>query len=303
MNTWVAKTVGLLEGSAGNLESVDAYRNADGTFATEADVAPEGICASSCAYAFIGGFVRNATSNNYLNRIAVRNIGRIAVHQFYADLSLDDSNKAAFSAVDRSMDQITTGLLLEYVLRMGIKPEFVAIASKTPPWQEIHLLSDEELRSTGVENADRISVPNIEVLANNSAAVVIRFDVTKARVTARLYCKGQRLMLWVSRESTYSDSLANINTWSLYDNWSLETARGKVSLVKVKLDLTDQGHKLDVVFQIGTAPISDLLDLRNFVFQSFGKYTDLAANDFSFNLPADFRGLNLLPRLCLKQSK
>jgi hypothetical protein len=292
LNTWVAKTVGPLEDPAGKREYVDAYRN---------DEAPEGLCASSCAYAFIGGYRRYAASNHYQNGISVRNIGRIAVHQFYADLPVNDANKAAFSAIDRSLDQITTGLLLEYVLRMGVKPEFVAIASKTPPWQEIHFLSDEELRSIGVENAEKAVVLGVEVLGSNGAAVFARFELADAKVTARLFCKGDRLIMWVTQEGKNSTSLGAIEEWSLYDNWSIKTMRSTVSLAKTKLDVSADGHVVDVVFQFGTTPIKELVDVKDFVFEAnTSRYAAEAAAEFSFKLPAEFRGLNLLPRVCLK---
>src|SRR5262249_273658 len=51
-----------------------------------------------------------------------------------------------FSAVDVSANQLITGLLLEYAVRMGVEAELIALASQTPPTQ-IRYLNAQEFKA------------------------------------------------------------------------------------------------------------------------------------------------------------
>ena len=92
----------------------------------------KGVCLSACAYAFLGGVFRSA------------NAGEYGLHQFYTDALLKDPNGKVFTPVDFSIQQALTGLLLAYVIEMGIKAELVVAANKTAP-TEMNLLTREEL--------------------------------------------------------------------------------------------------------------------------------------------------------------
>jgi hypothetical protein len=92
----------------------------------------KGICFSSCAYAFLGG----------MSRIA--NAGEYGVHQFYTDSLLKNPDGKVFSPVDFSAQQTVTGLLLSYVIEMGVDAGLVVQANKTDP-TDMYLLTDKEL--------------------------------------------------------------------------------------------------------------------------------------------------------------
>ena len=82
MNTWVAKTVG------------EFYDNTDHIgYAYAKNEAPRAMCASACAYAFLGGVVRYALSSHYENSIAVRGPGILGVHQFYSEDGIKNIEK------------------------------------------------------------------------------------------------------------------------------------------------------------------------------------------------------------------
>ena len=68
-----------------------------------------GICASACAYSFIGGVER------FVDRE-----GKLGVHQFY---STDDSS------IDSKTVQSLVGLTLLHTLRMGVDPRVIVAAS------------------------------------------------------------------------------------------------------------------------------------------------------------------------------
>ena len=98
----------------------------------------DGKCTSACAYAFLGGVNRRA------------NAGEYGVHQFYTDALLKDPEGKVFSPIDFSVQQTLTGLLLSYIMEMGVDPALVVEANSTPP-TEMNFLSDDKLRKYKVE--------------------------------------------------------------------------------------------------------------------------------------------------------
>jgi hypothetical protein len=120
------------------------------------------LCASACAYAIIGGV------NRYIAQISFdadsdydnRNIGasgtKLGIHQFYQSAALDEPLKKAFSAVDKSSDQMLMAILLEYSLRMGVDLRLVSAASSIPPWQEVRWLTQDEMIEWRIDNTHRV---------------------------------------------------------------------------------------------------------------------------------------------------
>ena len=78
-----------------------------------------GLCASACAYAFLGGVSRTAKA------------GELGVHQF-------------FGKFDLSSSQEVSGTLVSYVAKMGVDPLLVSIASSASP-EDVHFLTAQEL--------------------------------------------------------------------------------------------------------------------------------------------------------------
>jgi hypothetical protein len=81
--------------------------------------------------------------------------GRFGIHQFYQRDALSKPEQQAFSAIDRSTDQLLMGILLEYTLRMGVDTHLVSLASSIPPWQEMRWLTPEEMIAWNVDNTHR----------------------------------------------------------------------------------------------------------------------------------------------------
>jgi hypothetical protein len=92
----------------------------------------KGRCYSACAYAFLGGVSRLVEPGEY------------GVHQFFTDALLKDPNGRVFSPVDFSLQQTVTGLLLSYVMEMGVSANLVIEANNTPP-TEMNLLTKKQL--------------------------------------------------------------------------------------------------------------------------------------------------------------
>jgi hypothetical protein len=92
----------------------------------------KGVCYSACAYAFLGGVRRLAETGEY------------GVHQFYTDALLQNPDGKVFTPIDFSIQQATTGLILNYVMEMGASAELVIEANKTSP-DHMNLLSKQQL--------------------------------------------------------------------------------------------------------------------------------------------------------------
>ena len=117
----------------------------DGEFDPSDTVRWEGLgpgeCSSACAYAFLGGVSRTTTDPD----------SRLGFHQFYRDPEsggdpMNDPAKS-FGALDSS--QLLMGLLLEYVLEMGVDPQLLQVAVAVPPG-DIYYPDQELLQTLGV---------------------------------------------------------------------------------------------------------------------------------------------------------
>jgi len=100
-----------------------------------------GICASACVYAFLGGTTRFADKS------------KVGVHQFYTENAMKDPVLKSATAVDRSVDQLLTGILLEYSIRMGADPRLISVASAVPPWEPMKWLTEQELLELRIDNS------------------------------------------------------------------------------------------------------------------------------------------------------
>ncbi len=148
---------------------------------------PDGICASACVYAFLGGEKRFAGGNT-----------KLGVHQFYDAKAIEDPIKKSASGIDRSVDQLITGLLLEYVVRMGIDARLISLASRVPPWKEMHWLSEAEIFDLGIDNTeDRYTPIALTPFGRGGATVEVKhvagYSATPGNPTRfRLYCRGKK---------------------------------------------------------------------------------------------------------------
>src|SRR5262249_248483 len=92
----------------------------------------DGVCASACAIAFIGGLERFGDERS------------LGIHQSYEEASVENPSEKVFNALDMSGQQMISAILIDYAFRMGVDPRFIAMASATPP-DKMYYLSKEEL--------------------------------------------------------------------------------------------------------------------------------------------------------------
>lgn len=96
------------------------------------DIVHTGTCASSCAYAFLGGKVRFVDSPYYPTDGSL-----LGFHQFYGGSSdeaelITREQATSIRASTLSIAQAITGQIVMYAIEMGIDPRIVAFASSTP---------------------------------------------------------------------------------------------------------------------------------------------------------------------------
>ncbi|RRI02313.1 hypothetical protein EH240_12665 [Mesorhizobium tamadayense] len=149
------------------------------------DFPSPGVCASACAYAVLGG------SKRYLSDAR----SKLGVHQHYSPKSVEKPLELTASAVDRSLDQLFTAIILEYVVSMGVDPEYAVLAQSTSPF-EMRWLTEEERTDLQADNtADQYSEAKIIPFGSRGAAVEIEhtkgvFANLATPAKFRVYCRG-----------------------------------------------------------------------------------------------------------------
>ena len=138
-----------------------------------------GICASACVYSFIGGTKRFASK------------AKIGIHQFYDSRALNDPLAKTANSIDRSTDQLLTGLLLEFVIRMGVDPRLVSVASSVAPWEEMKWLNASEITDLKIDNSEISFTPlDIEPFGNAGAFAETVSRSVYYSFRHRIYCKA-----------------------------------------------------------------------------------------------------------------
>jgi hypothetical protein len=96
------------------------------------------ICMSACAYAFLGGISRDFGERT-----------RYGVHQFYNEKATSEPTAKAFDATDLSFQQVMTGLIVDYIVRMGADARLIVEAAKAE-YNTMRILSQKEARDLKV---------------------------------------------------------------------------------------------------------------------------------------------------------
>lgn len=142
-----------------------------------------GECYSACAYAFLGGESRNISKDS-----------RFGVHQFFVDKALSEVEKKSIKTLNVSSTQFVSAILLEYVMRMGVNPRLVTLASQTPPNMPIRLLNSKELYELQVDNS--IPLPGVWRIEPKKEGVIALIEQTQMFfgrrnqvISAEVFCK------------------------------------------------------------------------------------------------------------------
>jgi hypothetical protein len=258
---------------------------------------PDGICASACVYAFLGGGTRFASKS------------KIGIHQFYDGKALNEPLAKTASAIDRSVDQLLTGLLLEYVVRMGVDARLISFASSVAPWQDMKWLSDQELVDLKIDNSETVFSPiSVEAFGSSGSYVETVSRSVYYSFRHRVYCKGNARSPYLALVSgptndaiPLKDSIGQVleqaSVVLIGDNGervfpiriaALETGKDPSRTV--------QASALIVGATMADIQSSNRLELRS---DNLPRQLGNLAFWLSFNLPGDRRKIGIASRSCL----
>lgn len=97
-----------------------------------------GVCASACAYAFLGGISR------YLDEDA-----KLGFHQFYDNKALEAPSAKLFSGKDLDDTQRIMAAVILYIIQMGVDPKVVIVAANASP-NDMRWIDSELAQKLGV---------------------------------------------------------------------------------------------------------------------------------------------------------
>lgn len=100
---------------------------------------PQADCESMCAFVLLGGVHR-----------VVPPEARVMVHQIWLGDRRDDPTAASYSAEDLVLVQRDIGRLAQFTAEMGISNDMLDLSLRIPPWEPMHALTRDELRSMRV---------------------------------------------------------------------------------------------------------------------------------------------------------
>ncbi|HWP26826.1 MAG TPA: hypothetical protein VNL39_10835 [Xanthobacteraceae bacterium] len=132
-----------------------------------AALSPHATCNSMCVFLLLGGVRRHIPAE-----------ARIFVHQIWPSSKRNDANAATYSATNVATIQRVNGEIGRYIVDMGVHIELFEIASRIPPWEEMRLLSREELQRMKVHTVDdpfakTPTLPATAAVAARKAAPII----------------------------------------------------------------------------------------------------------------------------------
>jgi hypothetical protein len=122
-----------------------------------ASVAPEAYCESMCVFLLLSGKTR------YVPEAA-----HVRVHQIWMGDRADDAKAASYTAQDLMIVERDIGRLAKYTFDMGGAGDLLSLALNVAPWEDLHELSQAELRLTNLVTTDAIA----EVLPQMDGTVV-----------------------------------------------------------------------------------------------------------------------------------
>jgi hypothetical protein len=111
-----------------------------------ASVVPEAYCESMCVFLLLSGKTR------YVPEAA-----HVRVHQIWMGDRADDAKAASYTAQDLMIVERDIGRLAKYTFEMGGAGELLSLALSVPPWEDLHELSQAELRLTNLVTTDAVA--------------------------------------------------------------------------------------------------------------------------------------------------
>ena len=124
---------------------------------SRAGVAPEAYCESMCVFLLLSG------KSRYVPEAA-----HVRVHQIWMGDRADDAKAATYTAEDMMIVERDIGRLAKYTFDMGGAGDLLALSLNVPPWEDLHELTQEELRLTNLVTTDLVA----EVLPKSRGSIM-----------------------------------------------------------------------------------------------------------------------------------
>ena len=118
-------------------------------------LSPRGDCESMCAFVLLGGVKRLVPPQ-----------ARVMVHQIWLGDRREDPTAATYSAEDLVLVQRDIGKLARYTAEMGASVDLLDLALRIPPWEPLHVMTRDEIRTTGLATGDTIDQESATVAAS-----------------------------------------------------------------------------------------------------------------------------------------
>lgn len=184
----------------------------------------QGVCASSCAYAFAGGEYRFYNGGK-------ENLG---IHQFY---------KVGNNQADISSIQMISSMLVDYLQSMGVDPMAFVAASDTPSDSMLWLTSDQAITLGLSNNGSKQTTAEIKMSGTDP---YLKLEQVTSNVISRVLfdCENNRISL-----------LAGIVT-------TPETSKDKESGIARSYLETDSGELLVLQGRMGASAVDSVLWLK-----------------------------------------
>jgi hypothetical protein len=109
-------------------------------------IAPEAYCESMCVFLLLAGNARYVPEG-----------ARVRVHQIWMGDRADDARAASYTAQDLMIVERDIGRLAKYTFDMGGTGDLLSLSLSVPPWEDLHELSQSELRLTNLVTTDLIA--------------------------------------------------------------------------------------------------------------------------------------------------
>jgi hypothetical protein len=102
-------------------------------------VLPQAYCESMCVFLLLAGKTRYVPEE-----------ARVRVHQIWMGDRADDPKAASYSANDLMIVERDIGRLAKYTFDMGGTGDLLSLSLNVPPWDDLHRLSEPELKLTNL---------------------------------------------------------------------------------------------------------------------------------------------------------
>ena len=154
-----------------------------------------GICASACAYAFLGGTVRAVAPKNSFTG---HELSKIGFHQFYSTLNLEEKLiEVLENETFTSKEQITSAFIIQYLTDMKVDPNIISLAALAGP-NEIYFPNEDERELLLIDYSPDVSFGNIDMEAYKGGLISFlspNYDMPELGLNGieqiTFFCKGR----------------------------------------------------------------------------------------------------------------